>query len=87
MWEAWLYAVFKPPYNKRRPSARPRKPPLFPRARRRDKPVEEPMAMAKYVKLIGASLTGASVCVATTSFSSDSNTALNTHMDKPPPEV
>ncbi len=25
MWEAWLYTVYKPPYNRRRPSARPRR--------------------------------------------------------------
>ncbi|MCU7788148.1 hypothetical protein ODS41_09525 [Pyrobaculum sp. 3827-6] len=54
-WERWLHAVFNPPYAERRPRRPPRKPPLFPRARRRDKPVEEPMIMAKYAELMGFS--------------------------------
>ncbi|MCU7786367.1 hypothetical protein ODS41_00265 [Pyrobaculum sp. 3827-6] len=60
MWEAWLHAVFSPPYAERRSRAPPRKPPLLPRARRWDKPVEESVTMAKYAKLVGVSSAGAS---------------------------
>ncbi|MGB9706364.1 MAG: hypothetical protein ACPL3C_13005, partial [Pyrobaculum sp.] len=83
MWEAWLHAVFNPPYAERSPRRPPRKPPLLYTERRRDKPVEEPVAMAKYARTIGARHTGSFACAATASFSQD--TALNAHTDKPPP--
>ncbi|WP_193383994.1 hypothetical protein [Pyrobaculum ferrireducens] len=66
MWESWLYEVFKPPFNKRRSSAEPRKPSLLSRARRRDKPVEEPVSMTQYAKLVGASPAGVSTRLAET---------------------
>jgi hypothetical protein len=65
MWEAWLYTVYKPPYNRRRPSAKPRKPPVFPRARCAKKPVEEPAVAAKYA-YVYSPLAGASTRLAET---------------------
>jgi hypothetical protein len=87
MWEAWLHAVFKPPFNRRRPSAEPRKPPLFPRARRRGKPVEEPVAMAKYAKFVGASPASTSTLQAEALCGGCSeNHVAAVHADKPPPD-
>jgi hypothetical protein len=86
VWEAWLHAVFNPPYTERKPRKPPRKPPLLPRARRRDKPVEEPMAAARYVKLMGALLTSASTLLAEAPADSRSeNRVAVVHADKPPP--
>ncbi|MGB9706008.1 MAG: hypothetical protein ACPL3C_11200 [Pyrobaculum sp.] len=85
MWESWLYAVFKPPFNKRRPSAEPRRPPRF--YAERCGAVEKPAAAARYVKLISTSLTGASACVAPAPIgdSSVKGTAPEAYVDKPPP--
>jgi hypothetical protein len=78
MWEAWLHMVFNPPYAERRPE----RPPLFPRARRRDKPVEAPAASAKYAELIGAPLADAfkpiGGCL-------ENGSTPEAHVDKPPP--
>ncbi|MGC9051379.1 hypothetical protein [Pyrobaculum sp.] len=85
MWEAWLYAVFKPPFNKRVPSAEPRRPPLFYTQRRRDKPVEEPVSMAKYAKLLGVPLANTSTLLAEAPIRDVSGAAPEAYMDKPPP--
>ncbi|AET33691.1 hypothetical protein [Pyrobaculum ferrireducens] len=84
MWEAWLHAVFDPPYAERKPRRPPRKPPLLPRARRRDKPVEEPMAAARCAKLMGAPLANASTPLAETTGGRSENCAV-VHTDRPPP--
>jgi hypothetical protein len=81
MWEAWLYEVFKPPFNRRRPSAEPRRPPLFPRARRRDKPVEEPAAATRCVKLMDAP----PVASTRLAKASVSDATPETYADRPPP--
>jgi hypothetical protein len=86
MWEAWLYEVFKPPFNRRRPFAEPRRPPLFYTQRRRDKPVEEPVSMAKYAKLLGAPLAGASTLLAEALCGGCSEDGMIVILaDKPPP--
>ncbi|MGC9051436.1 hypothetical protein [Pyrobaculum sp.] len=89
VWEAWLHAVFNPPYTERKPRKPPRKPPLLPRARRRDKPVEEPMAAARCAKLMGAPLASASTLLAEASASNRSENSLvsETNADKPPPDM
>ncbi|MCU7787522.1 hypothetical protein ODS41_06280 [Pyrobaculum sp. 3827-6] len=86
MWEAWLHAVFKPPFNKRRPSAEPRKPPFFYTQRRRDKPVEEPVSMAKYAKLVGVSSTSFFTCQAEASAGGRSENCAVVHADRSPPD-
>jgi hypothetical protein len=86
MWESWLYEVFKPPFNRRRPSTEPRKPPLFYTQRRRDKPVEEPVAMAKYAKLVGVSSASTSTLLAEALCGGRSEDGMIVILaDKPPP--
>jgi hypothetical protein len=86
MWESWLYEVFKPPFNRRRPSVEPRRPPLFYTQRRRNKPVEEPVAMAKYARLVSASPTGVSARLAEALCGGRSEDGMIVILaDKPPP--
>ncbi|AEA13027.1 hypothetical protein TUZN_1559 [Thermoproteus uzoniensis 768-20] len=86
MWEAWLYAVYKPPYNRRRPSARPRKPPVFPRARCAKKPVEEPAVAAKYAHVYSPLADASTRLAETISGCLENGSNPEAYVDRPPPD-
>lgn len=79
MWEVRLYAVYKPPFNKRRPH-------FFPRSRRVKEPVEKPVAAVGFAKLVGVPLAGVSAYATSAPASGNSeNGATVMHADKPQP--